>query len=53
MRAVSALDLSKRGIIAFEFEKDPTLLEVHVFQATKYTGSPTETGTHCDMVLSR
>lgn len=29
-------------MIIFEFENDPQLLEVHVFRATKYTGTITE-----------
>ncbi len=38
---VSALE--KAGIILFEFQGNPEILEVHIFRATKYMGEPVET----------
>ncbi len=35
-------EISERGIIDFEFENDPKILEVHIFQITKFEGSPLE-----------
>ncbi|XP_076456795.1 oxidized purine nucleoside triphosphate hydrolase-like [Babylonia areolata] len=35
-------DLNEIGMLTFEFEGDPVLLEVHVFSTTKYTGQVTE-----------
>ncbi|KAL8619237.1 hypothetical protein ACOMHN_050018 [Nucella lapillus] len=35
-------DLDEIGMLTFEFEGDPVLLEVHVFSTTKYTGKVTE-----------
>ncbi|CAL1535642.1 unnamed protein product [Lymnaea stagnalis] len=40
---VSAKHLESVGLINFEFENEPEILEVHVFQASKYTGEPIET----------
>ena len=34
--------MEKVGNLIFEFVGDPQLLEVHVFNATKYHGTPTE-----------
>lgn len=39
---VEVSDIRKRGIITFEFENDPTLLEVHVFSTDRFTGEPAE-----------
>ncbi len=39
---ISVLKMEKRGIIDFEFENDPKILEVHIFQITKFKGSPLE-----------
>lgn len=39
---IKALDLNKVGIIDFEFENDPKILEVHIFSATKFSGEPVE-----------
>lgn len=39
---ITALDLEERGVIQFEFENDPKVLEVHIFSVTKYTGEPAE-----------
>jgi 8-oxo-dGTP diphosphatase/2-hydroxy-dATP diphosphatase len=35
-------DLTKVGILDFEFEGDPQVLEVHIFGANTFTGTPTE-----------
>ena len=40
---VTANSLSRVGLINFEFEKDPVILEVHIFKTSDYTGTPTET----------
>lgn len=34
--------MEKVGIIDFEFENDPKVLEVHIFRVTNFTGEPTE-----------
>jgi 8-oxo-dGTP diphosphatase/2-hydroxy-dATP diphosphatase len=39
---LSSLSLRKRGVLTFEFENDPELLEVHVFKITEFRGRPTE-----------
>ncbi len=39
----SHTDLTKIGLIHFEFKDDPVILEVHVFTTVKYEGSPIET----------
>lgn len=36
-------EMEKRGIIEFEFENDPVILEVHIFKITAYDGEPQET----------
>ena len=36
-------NLTKRGILHFTFEEDSTAMEVHVFTAQTYEGTPTET----------
>jgi len=36
-------DLEPRGVLFFEFENQPDILEVHLFSAGKYTGEPNET----------
>ena len=35
-------DLEKRGIISFEFENDPVILEVHIYRCTQWDGEPIE-----------
>ncbi|KAK7004742.1 7 8-dihydro-8-oxoguanine triphosphatase, partial [Biomphalaria glabrata] len=35
--------LERIGLINFEFENDPVILEVHVFQTFHYIGDPVET----------
>ena len=35
-------ELEQYGLLTFEFEGDPKLLEVHVFAARKWTGEPQE-----------
>jgi len=34
--------LDKRGILEFEFQGNPEILEVHVFRANEFLGEPTE-----------
>lgn len=36
-------ETEKVGIIDFEFEDDPKILEVNIFRCTSFEGSPTET----------
>lgn len=36
-------DLEKMGILEFEFQGNPEILQVHVFKSTSFTGEPTET----------
>lgn len=40
---LEALEIVKKGIIDFEFENDPKILEVHIFHITKFRGTPEET----------
>ncbi|GFO49967.1 7,8-dihydro-8-oxoguanine triphosphatase, partial [Plakobranchus ocellatus] len=40
---VVANSLSRVGLINFEFENDPIILEVHIFKTSDYTGKPVET----------
>lgn len=40
---LDAHEISKRGILYFEFENDPTLLEVHIYSIDHYEGTPEET----------
>ncbi|XP_069691002.1 oxidized purine nucleoside triphosphate hydrolase-like [Periplaneta americana] len=37
-----AKNMTKTGILEFEFVGDPVILEVHVFDVTKFEGDPTE-----------
>lgn len=39
---LEAVDITKRGIIEFEFENDPKILEVHIFYVGKFEGEPKE-----------
>ncbi len=39
---ITAEDLTKTGVIDFEFENDPVILEVHIFRATRWSGEPEE-----------
>ena len=34
--------LDKVGLITFEFQDDPQLLDVHIFRTYNYSGTPTE-----------
>lgn len=34
--------ITKQGLLEFTFEGNPEMLEVHVFKATEYTGTPVE-----------
>jgi len=38
-----AKKIGKRGIIEFEFENDPKVLQVHIFHITDFEGKPVET----------
>ena len=40
---ITALDLEEIGILNFTFEKDPGLLEVHLFRVSNFYGEPIET----------
>ena len=39
---IEVQDLEKRGIIEFEFQGDPQILEVHIFSSQSFSGTPTE-----------
>jgi 8-oxo-dGTP diphosphatase/2-hydroxy-dATP diphosphatase len=39
---VRVQEMTKAGILDFEFENDPKVLEVHIFSATKFEGEPRE-----------
>jgi mutator protein MutT len=39
---ITPLDLEERGVLNFEFENDPKILEVHIFSVTQFSGKPTE-----------
>jgi len=36
-------DFNKRGVLEFEFQGEPEILEVHVFSARDFEGDPIET----------
>ena len=40
---VEVLEISKRGILNFEFENNSEILEVHIFSIDKFKGIPKET----------
>lgn len=40
---ISIEHMTEEGILEFEFENDPTILEVHVFKIHSYHGEPSET----------
>lgn len=40
---INAIEITKRGILNFEFENDPILLEVHIYSIDKFEGVPEET----------
>jgi 8-oxo-dGTP diphosphatase/2-hydroxy-dATP diphosphatase len=40
--SIDVTDARKVGIIEFEFQGDPQILEVHIFRAEKFVGEPTE-----------
>jgi len=40
---IQVSDLKPRGILTFEFEGQPDILEVYLFSTEKYTGEPIET----------
>ncbi|MBI2623466.1 MAG: 8-oxo-dGTP diphosphatase [Candidatus Liptonbacteria bacterium] len=39
---IEVRDAVKAGIIKFEFQGNPEILEVHIFRATEFTGAPSE-----------
>lgn len=39
---VELKNLNKRGIIEFEFQGNPEILEVHIFHSDSFSGEPTE-----------
>lgn len=39
---IDVLDAVKHGVIDFEFENNPEILEVHIFRATAFEGEPSE-----------
>ena len=39
---LEVIDITKRGVIEFEFENDPKILEVHIFHVGKFEGEPKE-----------
>lgn len=39
---ITAHTVEKRGVLEFEFEKNPEILEVHVFKVLDYAGEPKE-----------
>lgn len=40
---LEAEEIIEKGIIDFEFENDPKILEVHIFHVSKFKGEPKET----------
>jgi 8-oxo-dGTP diphosphatase / 2-hydroxy-dATP diphosphatase len=40
---IIANNIKKVGILDFEFQNDPKILEVHIFHVDKFKGKPTET----------
>jgi 8-oxo-dGTP diphosphatase/2-hydroxy-dATP diphosphatase len=39
---IEAIEIEKRGVLLFEFENNPEILEVHIFGVDKFDGQPTE-----------
>ena len=39
---IEVQEIEKIGIIEFEFQGNPEILEVHIFKATDFSGTPTE-----------
>lgn len=39
---ICPLEISKAGILDFEFENDPKVLEVHIYRVAKFSGEPKE-----------
>ncbi len=37
-------DIAKLGVLDFEFEGNPQILEVHIFKVANFSGEPMETG---------
>lgn len=40
---IETSDIRQKGVLEFSFENSPKTLEVHVFETTKFTGTPKET----------
>lgn len=40
---LEAIEIEEKGVLDFEFENDPKILEVHIFEVPKFGGVPTET----------
>jgi 8-oxo-dGTP diphosphatase / 2-hydroxy-dATP diphosphatase len=40
---INVLSMEKMGIIEFEFQGNPEILEVHIFRAENFSGEPAET----------
>jgi 8-oxo-dGTP diphosphatase/2-hydroxy-dATP diphosphatase len=40
---IEVVEMTRRGVLDFEFENDPKILEVHIFRVTKFKESPQET----------
>jgi len=41
--AIEVSEIEKMGVINFEFQNNPEILEVHIFKAEKFEGNPKET----------
>ena len=39
---VQVVDFEKVGILEFEFQKNPEILETHIFRVNQFNGTPTE-----------
>lgn len=39
---ITAHELEKRGVVEFEFQGNPEIIEMHVFRATRHEGEPKE-----------
>lgn len=39
---IDVVEMCKVGILDFEFESDPKILEVHIFRVSDFTGEPQE-----------
>lgn len=39
---INLIDLNKIGVLKFEFENNPEIIEVHIFKSENFSGEPTE-----------